>query len=427
MICVILLVIDIFSRMGGKPLYFIHASRFIITAFGLSSLIFAGSEMMLNGTRGYMTVHLFEFVDDMYTNLFGWHVPSKINIFKTPTPTTKSYFMFMNVTFIEHCILLILILTWGIMKLVLKKEAMMSKGYHLVKSLFLVFFISFMFPLIFWGGQFWRQHAQIRKDDANLSRSYFGYIVNWIFMFFWFIVALFLVYSMIKTSLDPLDGDKTVQANYEQPDFVHERNELTDAARTIGLGKDCSTESVSHDFSYMHQEKAILNTTPVAKWYNFVNLVRWFFFMIITFSCFGKPKTAYVIFFITDLFMFIFTIVCLKSFMNAAGILIIIEEFCLTAWHVIVFFFFEETDNFYKEGTVKTWMIIVLILYLIVMLIEIILLFLGGKLCFAPKKNASNIQQAPNSKKTEGDPHFKVELPDSAKVNLNTHGNQNAI
>lgn len=84
MICVILLVIDIFSRMGGKPLYFIHASRFIITAFGLSSLIFAGSYMMPRGTRGYMTVHLREFVDDMYTNLFGWHVPSKINIFKKP-------------------------------------------------------------------------------------------------------------------------------------------------------------------------------------------------------------------------------------------------------------------------------------------------------------------------------------------------------
>ena len=46
---------------------------------------------------------------------------------------------------------------------------------------------------------------------------------------FWFIVGAFFLYSMIKTSLDNIDGDQTVHANYEKPNFVHERNELTDA------------------------------------------------------------------------------------------------------------------------------------------------------------------------------------------------------
>jgi hypothetical protein len=228
-ICVILLIVDVISRMGGKALYFIHTSRFIIFTFGLSSLLYAGSKFLQYGTRGYMSTHLSEFIDDMYTNYFGWHLPSKVKIFNAPA---DGYFMFINVTFIEQCILLLLILVWGIMKVVLKKEAMMNKTYHLIKSLFLVFFISFMFPLIMWGGLWWRQHGTIGDLDEAVrpARNYFGYWVNWFFMFFWFFVALFLLYSMFKTVLDPIDGDQTVQANYEQPDFVHERNELTDAA-----------------------------------------------------------------------------------------------------------------------------------------------------------------------------------------------------
>lgn len=229
LICVILLLADVISRMSGKALYFIHTSRFIIFTFGASACIYAGFKYAILGTRVYMTIHFIEWLNDMYYNYLGWYLPGKVDYFNVPTKgsTTMTSFMFTNATFYEQLILLLLLLTWGIMKVVLKKEAMMNKVYHLVKSLFLVFFISFMFPLIYYGGLFWRQHFSL--GDAGIKRNFFGYWIQWIMLCFWFGVTLFLLWSMFKTVLDPIDGDKTVQANYEQPDFVHERNELTNA------------------------------------------------------------------------------------------------------------------------------------------------------------------------------------------------------
>lgn len=226
LICVLLLLIDVIMRMSGKALYFIHACRYIIFTFGASACIYGGSKFLFAGTRWYMSVHLYKFLEHMYMEYLGWDLPTNTDIFNPPA---DGLIMFTNVTFWEQVILLVLILTWGIMKVVLKKAAMMSKAYHLVKSLFLVFFISFMFPLIYFGGLFWRQHFEIGLISPAVKRNYLGYWFNWLMVFFWFGVALFLLYSMVKTALDPIDGDQTVQANYEQPDFVHERNELTNA------------------------------------------------------------------------------------------------------------------------------------------------------------------------------------------------------
>jgi len=221
LICVLLLIIDVISRVTGKALYFIHASRYIIFTFGASACLNAGIEYRFAGSRGYMTIHLSEFLDDMYTNYLGWNLPFNIHIFNGDN------YMFSNTAFVEQCILFFFLIVWGIMKLVLGSNAMMSKVYHLIKSLFLVFFISFMFHLIFWGGLFCEYHSEV--TDANGDVKFFGYYFSWFLVFFWMIVACFLIYSMVKTVLDPIDGDKTLQSTYEQPDFVHERNELTDA------------------------------------------------------------------------------------------------------------------------------------------------------------------------------------------------------
>lgn len=221
-ICVVLLVVDVISRMRGKALYFIHTSRFIITAFGLSSLIFTGLFYgPIRATRNYMTIHLAQFVDDMYANFFGWRLPSNTDVFNAPAEQLVrlpplDIFMFVNVTFIEEVILFILLITWGIMKLVLKKEAIKNKIYHFVKSLFLVFLISFMFPLIFWAGMFWRTHVRIGefRNPGEASRSYFGYIVNWIIMFFWLFICLGPLAYMAKTSLQSLDSDQTIETEF---------------------------------------------------------------------------------------------------------------------------------------------------------------------------------------------------------------------
>lgn len=138
----------------------------------------------------------------------------------------------------------------------------------------------------------------------------------------------------------------------------------------------------------MHQEKSKLKNFPIAKWYNFAYLFRWFFFITVCFSTFGWPKTGYVLFWVFDLVMLAFSVVCLKSFMNISGILIIVEEFCLFLWHFLAFIFWEETSNYYKEGTVKFWITIMFILYLLVMLIEIALIVFGGKLWFTSKQNS---------------------------------------
>lgn len=192
---------------------------------------------------------------------------------------------------------------------------------------------------------------------------------------------------------------------------------------TIGLGKDCSTESVSHDFNYMHQEKSMLSGNKLGRWYNFAFVTRWLAFITIALMSLGKPRTSYCLFWIFDLLMLGFSIVCLKTFMNFAGILIIIEEFLLLLWHFIIFLFFVDApDNGYEFKTVRFWMVVVLICYLLCMLIEIILLFLGGKMCFKPTKTAGNVQQAPVMQNTDEKPnHFKVELPDSAKATLKSN------
>lgn len=198
---------------------------------------------------------------------------------------------------------------------------------------------------------------------------------------------------------------------------------------TIGLGKDCSTESVSHDFSYMHQDKALLKSKPLGKWYNFAFVFRWILFIALALMSQGKPRTVYTIFWIIDLGMLAFSVLCLKTFMNFAGILIIIEEFCVLVWHFLIWIFFIDTpDNGYEKGTVKFWSIVMLICYLLCMLIEIILLFLGGKMCFKSKNSGSNVQQAPATGRENTEPtHFKVELPDSAKATLKSNNNANAI
>ena len=196
LICVILLVVDVISRMSGKALYFVHAARYIIFCFGFSALIYGGGKFADKGTRGYMTVHLMEFLDDMYANYLTWRLPSHVEIFNDIEPSTATGtttvsiggFMFMNVVFFEQCILLLLMLIWGIMKVAMGNGAMMSKVYHLVKSLFLIFFISFMFPLVFFGGIFWRQQANL-KHNSNKPNNDFAYILNGVFMIFLFCVS----------------------------------------------------------------------------------------------------------------------------------------------------------------------------------------------------------------------------------------------
>lgn len=444
LICILLLIIDVVSRMRGKALYFIHACRYIIVSFGVSASVYAGEHFIERCTRGFMSTQLSEFLDDMYTNYLGWHLTKDIKIFHSPDES--KHFMFTNVAFIEQLILFILLFIWGTMKAIYGKQAMMSKVYHFVKSLFLIFFISFMYHILFWGGLWFKQHRKIGKQNEG-NRNYFGYIFNFILIIFWVIVAFCLLYSMLKTLLDSIDSDKTVKTDYDRPQFDHERRELTDTQcnldfpliskinflETIGLGKDCSTESVSHEFSYMHQEKAVLYKTGMAKWYNFLLVLRWFASTLFAIYCRARPKTGYIFFMVFDLIAICFTILCLRSFMNLSGILIVTEEVCLFFWHLIVLIFYvdqEDSDkgDRYEYSTVKGWMIFLFILYLIVMVIEVTLLFLGSKLCFKPKRR-STVRPKKRRKRTklrnEGQKkrHFQVSLPEVARVF--TEANQN--
>ena len=170
----------------------------------------------------------------------------------------------------------------------------------------------------------------------------------------------------------------------------------------------------------MHQEKAVLAINPIGKWYNFVWVVRYVLMVTCALMMYGKPRTVWLIYWVVDLLMIVFTVMCLKSFMNICGILIIVEEVMCFIIHFVVFLMFcDAPDADYKVKTVKFWMIVCLFAYLIIMLIEIILLFMGGKTCFKPSKNASNVQQNPGAgAKNDKPSHFKVELPDSAKANL---------
>ena len=116
-----------------------------------------------------MNFHHGEFISDMYFNYLGWDLPTRVDYFNVPT----GGFMFTNVTFWEQVILVVFLLIWGIMKLIFSKSAMMKKGYHLFKSLFLVLFISFMFPLIFFGALFWRQHYDLPDGTGKFFGYYF--------------------------------------------------------------------------------------------------------------------------------------------------------------------------------------------------------------------------------------------------------------
>lgn len=99
LICILLLIIDVVSRMRGKALYFIHACRYIIVSFGVSASVYAGEHFIERCTRGFMSTQLSEFLDDMYTNYLGWHLTKDIKIFHSPDES--KHFMFTNVAFIE--------------------------------------------------------------------------------------------------------------------------------------------------------------------------------------------------------------------------------------------------------------------------------------------------------------------------------------
>jgi hypothetical protein len=176
----------------------------------------------------------------------------------------------------------------------------------------------------------------------------------------------------------------------------------------------------------MHQEKILLKGNKLGKFYNAAWVTRWIIFIGVAFLSTGKPRTAWAIFWIVDLLMVVYTVLCLNTFMNICGILILVEEICLLIWHFWIFEFFLEgtTTSPWKTGTIKFWSYVVLFLYLICMVIEIVLLFMGGKMCFKPKTTMAGVAQTPTVN-TNGDNHFKVELPDTAKANLN--GGTNAI
>lgn len=418
-LCVLLLLADVIMRANGKALYFIHASRYIIFSFAASGCIMGGYKYVYLGTRYYMTIHLYNFYRRMYRNVLGWTFTESVELFTPPTPKS---IMFINATFWEHLILLTSLIIWGSTKLILRKTAMMSKVYHIFKSLFLVLFISFMLPMLYYCSVFWGQHITLGKDQPEVSRSYFGYVFQWIIMIFWTAIGLCFLWSMIKTALDPLDGDKRIAANFEQPDFTRERNELIDAENTMGLGKDCSTESVSHDFTYMHQDKVMLTSKPLGKWYNFAFTTRWCGFFFICLMGYYKPRSAYTILVVVDLFMVVFTIMCRKSFMNICGILIIVEEICVLLWHFIIWMFFVDSPkNGFEKGTVKFWSYVMFVCYILCMLIEIVLLILGGKLCFKTRISDGKVYQAPlktENKKLQSSErkHIVVELPEHAKL-----------
>ena len=157
---------------------------------------------------------------------------------------------------------------------------------------------------------------------------------------------------------------------------------------------------------------------PIGKWYNFAFVARWVLFLVLGLFTFGKPRTVWFIYIILDICLLVFSILCLKTFMNFAGILIIVEEVLVLIWHIIVeLFFISAPENSYEEGTVKFLSYIMLFCFLLCLLIEIILLFLGGRMCFKSNMNSGHVGPKASSKKTNsGNTHFKVELPDSAKA-----------
>jgi len=136
----------------------------------------------------------------------------------------------------------------------------------------------------------------------------------------------------------------------------------------------------------MHQEKCYLSMNPIAKWYNFAFVTRWIVFLALSLLMDGKPRTSYTIFVILDVCLLAFSIVCLKSFMNCCGILIVVEEVLVLIWHAIMMFWFYGAPNDrFEAGTVKFFSYVHLIAYILCMIIEIILLFAGGKMCFKPR------------------------------------------
>ena len=147
----------------------------------------------------------------------------------------------------------------------------------------------------------------------------------------------------------------------------------------------------------MHQEKILLKGNKLGKFYNFVWVFRWFLFIAIALMSFGKPRTAWLIFWVVDLFMIVYTVLCLNTFMNVAGILILVEEILVLIWHFWIFEFSVEgtSTSPWKTGTIKFWSIVVLLCYILCMLIEIVLLFLGGKMCFAPKTSMAGVAKTP--------------------------------
>lgn len=366
MICLVLMIFDVFSRFGGKRIGVMHAVRFIWFIYGTACVYQIGAHVG-NGYRVFNDSIFGKFLEEIYDGYFG---SKQFKIFKNPitvagvaqdSDASRRLFV-QNALFLELIIFIILRLanlaTWTGL-------APGNPISHLIGSLRRVvgFFLTLFNAAV---GLTWYQtiHSYNKMTGVD-DRAKFNVFLSWILAFYVHIEGLICLIEVFKSATGT-----TAPANAS----------LAGAAKAIG-GATQSFPAVVEEVAFMHQHKT-LAMAKGGQFYNALWMTRWVVVSILSFTWWNKVRTMYAIIVCIDAVFIIFPVMIMKTFGKRSGCLILASEIFTFLRHLVQLFNWMDHagDKDLSQFMVDLFTHIAFWSYILSSFIEFILLFLPA--CF---------------------------------------------
>ena len=366
LICLVLMMYDVFSRFGGKRIGVMHSVRFIWFIYGTATVYRVGNTIA-NSYRGFNDDIQGKFMEETYDGYFGSH---QFKIFKNPmtvsgtsqdSDSTRYQFM-QNALFIE----LIIFLIFRFANLAtLSGIAPGNPVSHLIGSLRRV--IGFFLALFntWWGLNWYKYMRQVGKlsgiDDRNKFNVWLSYILA-------FYVHIEAIICLVEVFVAAVGTTKTSQSS------------LAGAAQAIG-GANQSYPAVVEEVAFMHQHKTVA-LAKSGQHYNALWMVRWTIVIVLSIIWENKPRTMLGLFVLLDAAFIIYPVMIMGTFGKRSGCLILASEIFTFLRHLVQLFNFMDlaADDHLKQFMIDLFTHVAFWSYIISTIIEFVLLFLPA--CF---------------------------------------------
>jgi hypothetical protein len=213
LVCIVMMLFDMVSRLLGKPRKFLGLFRFLVFNYGMVNVVYLGRFQTLV-YRGILEFLWEEWYDQAYGDYFGSGYFKVFGSVKNnagrPFP---NFFHFINVYFVELLVFVIFLIATLALRSKLKHRWAIA---HFFASFKTVWFISFMFPFIHWVILFYKQHGLIKqniKKGESYERGTFVYIFGFGVATWMLWEATNLIISMVLTNIqfskDPIGFPKS--------------------------------------------------------------------------------------------------------------------------------------------------------------------------------------------------------------------------